>query len=197
VRGWVKALIWAGVFVAAAGAGAFVAAHTNPFPPGVEDPGTAGSGSPAAQPQRWLFVMTTHAAHRLRVGGTCRATWRTASALTIDPDGTVAGSGRAALRGRARCPFHTAQVPARGVPVDVRGHVRGTTMVLRISATGPPEPPGSVDLGGFASSLATVTLRIEGSAASGTLARSTPDGDRGRFRSTARARARCTTCVLP
>ena len=40
----VKILLWIGAFLACAGVGAYVAAHTDPFPPGVDDPGAHAAG---------------------------------------------------------------------------------------------------------------------------------------------------------
>ena len=40
-----KVLAWTLVFAACAAVGAVVAANTNPFPPGVEDPGARLDGS--------------------------------------------------------------------------------------------------------------------------------------------------------
>lgn len=39
MSGWVKVVVWILVLLVCAGAGAFVASRTDPFPPGVEDPG--------------------------------------------------------------------------------------------------------------------------------------------------------------
>ena len=38
MRRGVKVAAWAAVFLACAGVGAFIAAHTDPFPPGVDRP---------------------------------------------------------------------------------------------------------------------------------------------------------------
>jgi hypothetical protein len=47
---WAKVLIWIVVFAAFAAAGAYAASRTDPFPPGVEDPGARDDarGAPAA-----------------------------------------------------------------------------------------------------------------------------------------------------
>ena len=39
MRRWVKVAAWAAVFLACAGIGAYIAAHTDPFPPGVDRQG--------------------------------------------------------------------------------------------------------------------------------------------------------------
>ena len=60
MRKGVKVAAWVAVFLACAGVGAYVAAHTDPFPPGVDRPGAT------APPVRRLAL---HLAAARRVGG--------------------------------------------------------------------------------------------------------------------------------
>ena len=89
---WVKLTLWLGVFGVCAGVGAFVAAHTNPFPPGVEDPGsrptTPTPTSGASTSQRWSLAMNSATRHDLHVGGSCRSRWHT-SGRSHDPSGRL------------------------------------------------------------------------------------------------------------
>ena len=49
MRKGVKVAAWAAVFLACAGVGAYIAAHSDPFPPGVDRPSATGAtGSPAS-----------------------------------------------------------------------------------------------------------------------------------------------------
>ena len=62
MRRGVKVAAWAAVFLACAGVGAYIAAHSDPFPPGVDRPsasslptGSPASSSPsAAEPIAWV-----------------------------------------------------------------------------------------------------------------------------------------------
>ena len=80
MRRGLKIVVWVGVFAVCAGAGAFVAAHTNPFPPGVEDPGarstTPPSTSPSPASERWSLAMTSATRHELHVGGASATAYR-------------------------------------------------------------------------------------------------------------------------
>ena len=198
MRGWQKVIVWIAVFVLAAAVGAFVAAHTNPFPPGVEEPGALASPtSPAPEPESWRLELTTSSVHELHVGGTCRSRWQTASVLIVTPDGGLTGTGRAVAQGRASCSFATAQVSARGLRLDVSGHVAGTSMLLVLRTAGPLTPAGSLDLGGFTQVLPVIRLTIDGTSGSGSSTVSKPDGDRGRYRSVTHAHVRCLSCGRP
>ena len=50
VRGWTKAIVWVGILLGCAAVGAFIASRSNPFPPGVPDPGAVPSETPTPRP---------------------------------------------------------------------------------------------------------------------------------------------------
>ena len=186
---WVKLTLWLGVFVVCAGAGAFVAAHTNPFPPGVEDPGARPTSPvPTSGPpveQRWNIGMTTTSYHQLHVGGRCRSAWDTTGVLTIHPDGNVVGRAHARLiEAPPVCDFPVAQIQTKRVALAVAGQRRGHRLVLHLTAVS-LAPPGSQDLGGFTSTLQLIvpTLKLVGGAPHAAAVAKRPDGDLGFFAS--------------
>jgi hypothetical protein len=182
---WVKLTLWLGVFGVCAGVGAFVAAHTNPFPPGVEDPGarptTSASTTRAPSNQRWDLLMNDATRHDLHVGGSCRSRWFTSGYVTILPDGTAEGEALALLRGWG-CDFPVAQVQTRKITLIVTGRSSGGRLALGFKEAG-IAPTGSQDLGGFLATirrLAPVIRLTDGHGGAGAAA-SRPDGDLGRF----------------
>jgi len=182
---WLKRTLWLSVFGVCAGAGAFVAAHTNPFPPGVEDPGaratTPAPTTPAPSNQRWNLVMDSATRHDLHVGGSCRSRWLTSGHVTILPDGTAEGEALALLRGWG-CDFPVAQVQTRTVTLMVTGRSAGGRVVLRFRETG-VTPTGSQDLGGFLATIRRLSppIRFTDGHGGAVAAASRPDGDLGRF----------------
>jgi hypothetical protein len=163
---WAKVVIWAVVFAACAAAGAWVASRTDPFPPGVEDPGarpvaTDATDAPTAEPEvLWVGQFTAKTEHRLRVGGSCASDWRGKYRMRLDPDGSVEeGSGIAILEpGSDRCDFEQVQTQARSVELAVEGtwERRGQRLWLSLRfREGGVDPPGSLDLGGL---LATIEI---------------------------------------
>jgi len=185
VRRGVKVVVWTGVFAACAGAGAFVAAHTNPFPPGVEDPGArpttpVPTSSPPSE-ERWTLAMFNATRHELHVGGSCRSSWRTSGTLTVGADGGVGGTASARIL-RWGCDFSVAQVQTRIVQLHVSGTRSGDRISLRYTIDG-SAPPGSQDLGGFTATLEALRPvgRIEGGHAGIGLGTTRPDGDLGRY----------------
>ena len=194
MHGWRKAAVWVGAFVVAVAAGAIVAAHSNPFPPGVDDGGAASSASPTPTVDHWLLHTTTVAAHVLHVGGTCRGTWILDAPLRATLDGAVLGTGTASLDGAVTCPFTTAQVAARLIPVDITGHIGDGAMVLVFRAKEGTRPAGSVDLAGYAAALPLIRLTVVGTSATGTRTTSVSDHDLGTYRSVMRAWATCMSC---
>ncbi|TMK18428.1 MAG: hypothetical protein E6G65_12215 [Actinobacteria bacterium] len=182
---WVKRTLWLGVFGVCAGAGAFVAAHTNPFPPGVEDPGarptTSAPTTPAPSNQRWNLVMDSASRHDLHVGGSCRSRWFTSGHVTILPDGTAEGEALASLRGWG-CDFPVAQVQTRKVSLFVTGRRSGGRIVLGFKRAG-VAPTGSQDLGGFLATIRSLAPAIPFTDGHGgaVATASRPDGDLGRF----------------
>jgi len=197
VRRGVKVVVWTGVFAACAGAGAFVAAHTNPFPPGVEDPGarpmTPVPTTTAPQSERWSLVMRSATRHDLHVGGSCRSGWRTTGRVTIDPEGTVSGTVGARLQGWS-CDFPVAQVQTRLVRLIVSGDRSGDRIALRFSIDG-SAPTGSQDLGGFTATVERLRpeAQIVGEHAGVGVRATRPDGDLGTYSNAGEIQLDCAT----
>ena len=205
MRTSLKVLAWALAFAAAAGAGAYVAAHTDPFPPGVTDPGerptvppsAPASISPSASPApivvRWQVRAKVRSVHELHVGGSCRSDWDVQAVVSERGEGRLAGEGLATLTGDAGCSFATADVQAETVLLRMTGTPPGggtSLFALRVTPTADPRPPGSKDLGGFVALLDPAPVR----AARNGLAKMTlqrPDGNDGRYRATWSIRIRC------
>ncbi|MFN8232323.1 MAG: hypothetical protein U0V56_02180 [Actinomycetota bacterium] len=200
----VKPAVWTAAFLACAGAGAYLAAHTDPFPPGVDRPtGTGPTGatgpSPSASPvpvvQRWTGVMPAAARHDLYVGGSCRSRWRTELRLTIEPDGSVGGAGVSLPVGDASCDFPQAQEQADRIRMAVEGRLTraGSLRVTFEHVT--PVPEGSTDLGGFLGFLAQtrIAMAIDTEAAfSATfIDDERSDGNRGTYVVDGSLRVRC------
>jgi hypothetical protein len=197
VRRGVKVVVWTGVFAACAGAGAFVAAHTNPFPPGVEDPGarptTPVPTTTAPQSERWSLVMRSSTRHDLHVGGSCRSGWRTTGRVTIDPEGTVSGTVGARLQGWG-CDFPVAQVQTRLVRLIVSGDRSGDRISLTFSIDG-SAPTGSQDLGGFTATVEHLRLeaQVVGQHAGVGVRATRPDGDLGTYTNAGEIQLDCAT----
>lgn len=197
MRRGVKVVVWTGVFAACAGAGAFVAAHTNPFPPGVEDPGarptTPVPTTTAPQSERWNLVMHSATRHDLHVGGSCRSGWRTTGRVTIDPEGIVSGTVSAHLRGWS-CDFPVAQVQTRLVRLIVSGDRSGDRIALRFSIDG-SAPTGSQDLGGFTATVERLRpeAQIVGEHAGVGVRATRPDGDLGTYSNAGEIQLDCAT----
>jgi len=199
VRRGLKIVVWVGVFAVCAGAGAFVAAHTNPFPPGVEDPGarstTPPSTSPSPASERWSLAMMSATRHELHVGGACRSAFRTTGAITVRPDGVASGEARAVLRGWG-CDFPVAQVQTRSIRLAVSGKPLDGRLDLRFyELVGGSSPKGTQDLGGFIETLPLLNLQVrltgERERAGASVLR--PDGDLGRYVNDSRIQLACAT----
>ena len=213
----IRIVIWIAVFAACAGAGAYVAAHTDPFPPGVEDPGSRPGGAeapggaaptgnadptgePAAEPPSWRLGIVSATSHRFRVGGSCRTDWRAKIRLELAPDGAVAGAGPAHLVDGLRCDFPVAQIQATSIDLGVNGTWertgRGMTIRLLIVEIG-RDPAGSRDLGGLASTLRLLEpeLRSTGDRPIGSIGADVrverDDGDGGTWFASYALTARC------
>ncbi len=186
----VKIILWVVVFAAAVAAGAFMASRSDPFPPGVEDPGarptTPAPTRTAPSPTDWALYMTSATAHHLHVGGSCRSDWRVTGTITIHPDGSAAGQGSAVLARPATCDFAQSQVQTKKIALVVTGELADGSLRLSFSEAG-RTPVGSQDLGGFTNTLHWIrpVLRIrDGSdrvTASAHVSR--PDGDLGTYSS--------------
>lgn len=188
MRRLVKILAWTLVFAACAGVGAYVAAHTNPFPPGVEDPGarpsadptdaTEPTGEPAGGP--WLARIDTRTYHALFVGGRCAANWRIDVGIAV-ADGPIEGAGAATIEGELRCTESTAQVQAERIDLRVVGMVRDGELRFRLEETG-RSPDGSQELSGFLETITTGRFEMpaeEGASAPIDIERS--DGGQGTY----------------
>jgi len=184
-----KVIVWIAVFVACAGVGALIASRSNPFPPGVSDPGARPTATPSrtpASPTVWELGMVSGTRHRLHVGGSCRSAWGISGTLTIQPDGQAAGNATAALRGPATCDFPQSQVQTKKIALVVTGRRVGETVRLAFSEAG-RTPVGSQDLGGFTNTLSLIrpVVRISGDGERGaaSVEASRPDGDLGTYSS--------------
>jgi len=161
-RRLLKVAAWAAVFLTCAGIGAFVAAQTDPFPPGVDDPGlrpTPSTGTDAPGLVTWPAVLSSRTWHDLPVGGRCATSWRTELDLVVDDAGHVTIEGTARLNGDLRCDFPTAQLQSEELKIVGAGSLRGKEFVFTISEAG-RQPVGSKDYGGFTNTLNFLRFRV-------------------------------------
>ncbi len=201
MRRGVKVVVWIAAFAACAGVGAFIASKTNPFPPGVEDPGArpTPSTSPTSEPtgsagQPWGGTASVRSYHDLFVGGRCATDWRVSLSYHVTDAGAISGKGVARLRGDLRCDFQTAQVQVETVDLGIEGRVRGRFQVLHLSVT-QTSPAGGDDYGGFLRTLDRFpALRITLEAASARKVIEVPDADQGTFGAAYRVDTGCLTC---
>ncbi|CAN5804820.1 hypothetical protein BH18ACT17_BH18ACT17_15230 [soil metagenome] len=186
MRGLVKFSVWTLVFAACAAVGAVVAANTNPFPPGVEDPGvrptsaTPPAASGAQDPGSWLIRVDARTYHDLFVGGRCAGNWRIDVAIAA-LDGPVDGAGAATLKSELRCDDPTAQVQAERIDLRAVGATRDCEIRLRLSEIG-RDPSGSQEVSGFLETISTLRLELparDGATASFNF--EIPDGGQGTF----------------
>jgi hypothetical protein len=198
---WVKVVVWVAVFSACAAAGAYLASRTDPFPPGVEDPGARPSDAPSPPPI-WKGAFTATTEHRLHVGGTCRSDWRATYRMTLRDDGTIRGDDGIAVvePGSARCDFEQAQAQTRSVELAVtgtwvrRGQKLWLTLRFREVVR---DPVGSLDVGGFLPTFEAVrpTLGPVSGAPFDELADTRhvrlPDGNEGTYEAEYRFHASC------
>jgi hypothetical protein len=164
MRRWTKALMWVGILLACAGAGASIASlfPPNPFPPGVRDPGGQRSVTPTPPPPAtidWSITMVSRTTHTFRVGGSCTSDWRLEGRLRLTPSGRIRGRGVAHLQPGAGCDFPSAQVQTRRVTIGFLGRRDGGDLDLRFREEG-RMPVGSQDLGGFLRTLETLRFSI-------------------------------------
>lgn len=157
-------LLWVVILLACAAVGAFIGSRSNPFPPGVPDPGAAPSDGPSPSPTptalvRRSITMVSRTTHTFRVGGSCTSAWRVEGRIRISASGHVRGRGVARLQPGARCDFPSAQVQTRQVVVRFVGRRDGRDLELRFRA-GSRMPVGSQDLGAFLKTLATLRVVI-------------------------------------
>lgn len=157
-----KTLLWAGILLACAGVGAFIASRSNPFEPSVREPAPLPSPTPSPSPadlDRWPIAMVSRTTHTYHVGGSCRSDWRLRGRITVTASGRVEGRGIARLQPGASCDFPSAQVQAGRVDVAIVGRRDGEELVLRFEEVD-VQPGGSQDLGGFLRTLPTLRFSI-------------------------------------
>jgi hypothetical protein len=195
-----KVAAWASLFLACAGVGAYIAAHSDPFPPGVDRPGAspAGSvtpsGSPVPQVQRWEGVIRTVSRHEFYVGGACRSRWRTSVRFRIDDSGAVDGLAVSHVVGGARCDFPEVQVQSRMIRSTVSGDYSPTGVITLVFGRPRMTPAGSGDLGGFLTFLEIPRLAcqtLDGDTADTAFDKQRDDGDRGTYRFTGTVSLHC------
>ena len=181
-----KIVVWTLVFAACATVGAVVAANTDPFPPGVEDPGVRSSAAPTETPDPsassgpWLVRIDTRTYHDLFVGGRCAANWRIDVGIAVG-DGSIEGAGAAVRKSDLRCDEPTAQVQAERIDVRAVGRLRDGLLRFSLEETG-RSPAGSQELSGFLDTIPTLVLKMparDGATASFEFER--PDGGQGTF----------------
>jgi hypothetical protein len=157
-----RVLLWVVILLACAGVGAFVGSRSNPFPPGVPDPGAQPSDGPSLPPpelDEWPITMVSRTAHTFHVGGSCTSAWRVKGTLGISTPGRITGRGVARLQPRADCDFPSAQVQAERILVEFLGRRDGDELELRFRAV-ELIPAGSQDLGAFVKTLETLRVAI-------------------------------------
>jgi hypothetical protein len=186
VRRLGKVLAWTLVFAACAAVGAVVAANTNPFPPGVEDPGERPDGPPGSvatgtpEGGSWLVRIDTRTFHDLFVGGRCAASWRIDVGIAVG-EGPIDSAGAATIKGELRCDEPTAQVQAERLDLRAVGVFRDGQLRFHLEETG-RSPLGSQELSGFVETIPTLRLRMpanDGATAAFDVDRS--DGGQGRL----------------
>lgn len=153
--------MWLVILLACAGVGAFIGSRSNPFPPGVPDPGAQPSVSPSPSTELadWSITLVSRTTHTFRVGGSCTSDWRLQGRLRVTPTGRIRGRGVAHLQPGAACDFPSAQVQARRVTIRFLGRRDGGDLDLRFREEG-RMPIGSQDLGGFLKTLETLRFAI-------------------------------------
>jgi hypothetical protein len=186
VRRGVKVVAWIAVFAACAGVGAFIASKTNPFPPGVEDPGARPLPSVTQTPSPaaglgYVVRGTARTHHELHVGGSCATDWTLDIRLEVDPSGRIDGTGKAQLQGKLRCDFPTAQAQSTVVVLSARGRLRGGVLDVGLTAEA-SVPGGSSDFGGLVNTLELFpSIRVIGDAGRGRNTGRIDDGDLGAY----------------
>lgn len=161
-RRLLKAAAWAAVFLACASVGAAIAARTDPFPPGVDDPGIPpppSTGTDAPGLMSWPATLSSRTWHDLPVGGRCATSWKTQLRLFVDDAGHVTIEGTARLNGDLRCDFPTAQLQSETLTIVGSGRIRGGEFVFAIQEAG-RLPFGSKDYGGLTNTLNFLRFRV-------------------------------------
>ena len=196
-----KVTVWVVVFALCAGIGAFIASRTNPFPPGVSDPGAPSltptptvTASPAPTGVTWNGRVDTFTSHHLFVGGSCSTSWRVDLTFFVNDFGKVTGSGTAHLRGRLRCDFQTAQVQARTLHLRISGRHANGRIALGFALAG-RSPTGSDDYGGLIRTLPVFpSMRVDAGSISEVTVVHVPDGDQGNYEADYQVALSCQDC---
>lgn len=149
-----RVAVWAAVFLGAAGVGAYIAAHSELFPPEVQTAGATGSPdpstrTPSAEEPHWSGVIRSESTHELYVGGGCTTDWVTTFSFDALDNGRIVGGGTARLQGDRRCTFPNAQVNAERIEVSIEGTWSDDGFRIRLR-DGDRSPRGTADYGGFA-----------------------------------------------
>ncbi len=191
-----KVVVWVVVFAALAAVGAFVASRTDPFPPGVEDPGdrtvspsTTASPGPAAVDPRYEITLRSTSRHVLHVGGTCRSSWQGSATVDVGNTGKLQGTGVFRLVA-AGCSSPVAQIQIERLRIAVTGALQGATLQMRFAEV-TRSPEVAQDLGGLVVLLAKLRPEMSTTGATGKIIASQPDGNLGRFEAELWARATC------
>jgi hypothetical protein len=177
MRRSVKVTAWAAVFLACAGVGAYIAAHTDPFPPGVDRPGASPiatatlsptpTSTPSPEPVAWVGSLRSFTYHDLYVGGRCTTRWRGNLRFTVDAAGRIAGTGTVRLYGKLDCDFPIAQTQARRLGLAITGRVRDDRLTMHLTQTS-IDPTNGQDFGAFGAFLPVgISLPIGDDVASG------------------------------
>ena len=149
-----RVVLWVVAFVGAAGIGAFVAAHSNPFPPSVEPTRTpsvaltSGPG-PSTPSQVWRGTISSTTSHQLYVGGSCDTTWRGTLTLVVRADASVRGVGSVRRVGALRCDFPTSQAQVASFRLLVTGTATSQGLELHLAEAGRTPSSGADEYGGF------------------------------------------------
>jgi hypothetical protein len=160
---WVKVAAWAAVFLACGGVGAYIAAHTDPFPPGVDRPGesplptTTPTPAPSPEPIVWAGTLRSVTYHELYVGGRCTTQWGGNLRFTVDAAGRIDGTGSARLLGKLRCDFPIAQTQVRRFGLVISGRMTDGGIALQL-AQASIDPINGRDFGAFGAFLPVRTV---------------------------------------
>ena len=198
-----KVVAWIAVFVGAAGVGAYVAAHSDPFTPSVEGSPSVPivsltSSSPSPQAALWEGTIASATFHQLHVGGRCSTSWRGSIRVTVDDAGVVDGIASLRRRGRLRCDFPTAQSQISRLEVGVTGQVAADGFALYFREVSSVPATGAADYGGFVDTLLQPDARPllvigdgQGSAQGVLVIRRPDEAEGGTFVSRTRVRLGC------
>lgn len=191
-RGW-KIVGWMFAFSSCFAIGAVIAAHSDPFPPGVIDPGASVSPTRSpAPPAGPTLTGTLHVqtAHYLYVGGACRTNWKGTLTIQQDATGSVSGTGAFDLTGGLHCDFAVFQAQTKTVHVGVTGSVHGKRVTLVLTDAG-LDPRASSDFGGLTHTVRFLKLSV-GEGGRQQVHASRYDGDRGTYTASGTFKLACT-----